>query len=219
MRNACSCVGTASSSLKSVRRKIGYPGALPTQIWVMSGMIPVNTIGAWVHRLEPEGQQNTMSMKRDARAGSANKCWSYMVKRPRSRGCLHLGLRQIVQAVILAKLVHVEVALQDPLLHGVGGLGLLRHLADRRFHNSKTLGTLVAAVLKDWRWSGHGATLGARTEVLCKVVAFACRRPCQRVIKLDILFNILCNDVRPDRGNGYGSTGGEARGRCGVDMW
>jgi hypothetical protein len=182
-------------------------------------MSPVSTIGAWVHRLEPEGQQNSMSMKRDAKAGSANKYWSYMVKRPRSRGCLHLGLRQIVQAVILAKLVHIKVALQDPLLHGIWSLGLLRHLADRRLHNSNTLGTLVAAVLENWRWSRHGATLGARTEVLCKVVAFACRRPCQRVIKLDIFFNVLCNDVWPNRGNGYRSTGREARGRCGVDIW
>jgi hypothetical protein len=100
MRNACSCVGTALSSLKSVRRKIGYPGALPTQIYVMSGMIPVNITGAWVHRLEHGGQQNSMSMKRDAKAGSANECWLYMVKRPRSRGCLHLGLQNALDQLL-----------------------------------------------------------------------------------------------------------------------
>jgi hypothetical protein len=36
-----------------------------------------------------------------------------------------------------------------------------------------------AAGVEDRGWSRHGAALSTRTEVLCKVVAFACRRPCQ----------------------------------------
>lgn len=75
-------------------------------------------------------------------------------------------------------LVHVKVALQDAFLHGIGNLGLLRHLANRRLHDSHALGALMLVGM----WRVHvcardgGSAFGASAEVLCKIVAFACIR-------------------------------------------
>jgi len=73
----------------------------------------------------------------------------------------------------LPHLVHVEVALQDPLLHGIRLLGLLRHLADGRLHDGNALRTLVRRNAHHWRWARDGAALGTGAEVLREVVAFA----------------------------------------------
>jgi hypothetical protein len=51
------------------------------------------------------------------------------------------SILQSVKAKLIS-LVHVEVSLQDSLLEMVwllGGSGLRRHLADRRFHGGDTL--------------------------------------------------------------------------------
>jgi hypothetical protein len=77
---------------------------------------------------------------------------------------------------ILAALIHVEVALEDSLLHGIGHFGLLGHLAYRRFHNGNAFGALVGVGAQHGRRAGHGASLSPGTEVLREVVAFACER-------------------------------------------
>lgn len=71
-------------------------------------------------------------------------------------------------------LVHVEIALQDSLLHSIRLLRLLRHLADGRFHDSNALRTMVTGSAYHGRRAGHGATLSSGAEVLREVVAFAC---------------------------------------------
>lgn len=74
-------------------------------------------------------------------------------------------------------LVHVEVALQDSLLHGIRNLGLLRHLAGRRLHNGDTFGTLMSmtsGAQHSRRRAGDGTTLRSSTEVLGEIVTFAC---------------------------------------------
>ena len=61
-------------------------------------------------------------------------------------------------------LVHVEVALEDALLHGVGDLGLLGHLADGRLHDGDALRALVRRRLRlamDRVCARHGSALGA----------------------------------------------------------
>lgn len=74
----------------------------------------------------------------------------------------------------MGSLVHVEVALEDTFLHGVGYLGLFGHLADGWLHDGDTLGTLVRRGLRlHWLDAGHGSPLGSGTEVLCVTVAFA----------------------------------------------
>lgn len=71
-------------------------------------------------------------------------------------------------------LVHVEIALEDTLLHSVGHLGLLRHLANGRLHDGHALSTLMRWRLGLHRLDArHGRALGSGTEVLCKTVAFA----------------------------------------------
>jgi hypothetical protein len=72
-------------------------------------------------------------------------------------------------------LIHIEVALENPLLHGVGDLGLLRHLTDRRLHDGNALGPLVTVRAHRRRRTGHGTPLGSSTEVVREVVAFACK--------------------------------------------
>tara|TARA_R110002003_G_scaffold13_8_gene922 strand:+ start:642 stop:998 length:357 start_codon:yes stop_codon:yes gene_type:complete len=97
-------------------------------------------------------------------------------------------------------LVHVEVAFEDPLLHGVRNLGLLRHLAGRWLHYGDALGSLMTVRTEHWGRTGHGASLGSGTEVLREVVAFACGWRCQYVI-VKRTFRMLCNmlcDGRPD---------------------
>jgi hypothetical protein len=71
-------------------------------------------------------------------------------------------------------LIHIEIALEDPLLHGIGNLGLPRHLAGGRLHDGDTLGTLVTVCAQDWWGARHGTPFGSSTEVLREVVAFAC---------------------------------------------
>jgi hypothetical protein len=71
-------------------------------------------------------------------------------------------------------LVHVEIALEDPLLHGVRNLGLPRHFAGRRLHDGDALGPLVTARAHRRRRAGHGAPFGTGTEVIREVVTFAC---------------------------------------------
>lgn len=76
-------------------------------------------------------------------------------------------------------LVHVEIALEDTLLHSVGDSGLLGHLSGWRLHDSHALSPLV---LRLSLGTMHGVgtrnrrAFCARAEVLCKVVAFACIR-------------------------------------------
>lgn len=85
--------------------------------------------------------------------------------------------------VRLLELVHVEVAFEDALLHGIGHLWLFGHLAGRRLHDGHALGTLVVLLRRllldravDRMGTGHGGTFGARAHVLGKIVAFACSR-------------------------------------------
>lgn len=85
------------------------------------------------------------------------------------------------------RLIHVEVAFEDPLLHGVGHLGL-GHLAGRWLHDCDTLSTLVR-----WRRraqhsarAGDGASLGSRSEVLSEIVTFAIWVPNASVALPDI---------------------------------
>jgi len=73
----------------------------------------------------------------------------------------------------LPHLVHVEVALQDPLLHGIRDLWLLGHLSNGRFHDSYALSSMVGGLAQHWGRAGHGAALGTRSEVVREVVAFA----------------------------------------------
>jgi hypothetical protein len=71
-------------------------------------------------------------------------------------------------------LVHVEIALEDPLLHSVRNLGLHRHFAGGRLHNSNALGPLVTAWSHRRGRAGHGAPFGTGTEIIREVVTFAC---------------------------------------------
>lgn len=73
-------------------------------------------------------------------------------------------------------LIHVEVALQDTLLHGIGHSGLLWHLAGR-LHDGDALGAVVhlGGDRVDGVGAGHGGALGAAAKILGKVVAFAWR--------------------------------------------
>jgi len=74
-------------------------------------------------------------------------------------------------------LVHVKVAFEDTLLHGIGHFGLFWHLANRGLHDGYALCTLV-----NWRLvlhrvdTRHGGALGSVTEIFCEVVAFTCFR-------------------------------------------
>lgn len=80
------------------------------------------------------------------------------------------------------RLIHIEVAFEDALLHGVGNSGLLGHLAGRRFHDGHALCALVGRRMLllllllrvDGVDAGHGGAFGAAAEVLCEIVAFAC---------------------------------------------
>ena len=72
-------------------------------------------------------------------------------------------------------LVHVEVTLEDALLHGVRDLGLLGHLADGRLHNGHALRALMSRSLAVNRvCTRNGCAFGTVAEILCKVVSFTC---------------------------------------------
>jgi hypothetical protein len=72
-------------------------------------------------------------------------------------------------------LVHVEVALEDALLHSVGDLGLLGHLANGWLHDGDALCALMGLARAVERvCAGHGRALGTVAEVLCEIVSFAC---------------------------------------------
>lgn len=75
-----------------------------------------------------------------------------------------------------SSLVHVEITFQNAFLHGIGNLGLLGHLPERRFHDGDTLGAMMGRGLWAVHWvcTRHGRTLGARAEVLCEIVSLAC---------------------------------------------
>jgi hypothetical protein len=72
-------------------------------------------------------------------------------------------------------LVHVEVALEDPLLHGIRDLGLSGHFTRGWLHDGNALGSLMTMYAQRWGWTRHGASLGSRAEILREVVAFACK--------------------------------------------
>lgn len=109
-----------------------------------------------------------------------------------------------------ADLIHIEIALQDPLLHSIRLLWLLRHLADRRLHDSNTLRALVWWNTQHRRRTRDRAALGTGAEVFREVVAFAYGGPCQRVFILGIVFNVFC-DCGPNRRNGYRTPRGSTR--------
>ena len=76
---------------------------------------------------------------------------------------------------VYTALVHVEVALEDPLLHSIRNLGL-RHLAGGRLHDCNALSTLMSRTRRaqrGWR-TGHGAAFGSGSEILSEIVTFAC---------------------------------------------
>ena len=113
-------------------------------------------------RGEPSG--NDCGMRT---ASNDNCAWKYRQKHNRAKSS--------DRRYRTCALVHVEVAFEDPLLHGVGHLGL-GHLAGRWLHDCDTLSTLVR-----WRRraqhsarAGDGASLGSRSEVLSEIVTFAC---------------------------------------------
>jgi len=74
----------------------------------------------------------------------------------------------------MIKLVHVEVSLEYAFLHSIRNPGL-RHLADRRLHDSNTLSTVVcrSGGTQHRRGAGDGAPLGSGPEVLSEIVTFA----------------------------------------------
>lgn len=87
----------------------------------------------------------------------------------------------ICDGVKAGALIHVEVALEDPLLHGIGNLGLLGHLTRGRLHDGDTLGALVNVAIgteQTTRRARDGAPLGSGTEVLSEIVTLACGRRC-----------------------------------------
>ena len=59
-------------------------------------------------------------------------------------------------------LVHVEVTFEDPLLHGIGHLGL-GHFTNWRLHDCNALGTVVrrASHTQRRRGAGNGSPLGS----------------------------------------------------------
>lgn len=73
-------------------------------------------------------------------------------------------------------LIHVEIALEDAFLEGVGHLWLLGHLSLWWWlHDGNTLGTLVDSRLGDA--TGNGRAFSSGSEVLSKVVALSCFDP------------------------------------------
>jgi len=72
------------------------------------------------------------------------------------------------------KLVHVEIALEDPLLHGIRH-PRLGHLTNGWLHDRNALSTLVRRTgrAQHGRGPGDGASLGSRSEVLSEIVTFA----------------------------------------------
>jgi hypothetical protein len=83
--------------------------------------------------------------------------------------------RKLKKARHVEGLIHIEVALEDPFLHGIGD-PWLGHLADRRLHDSDALSTLVRRTgrAQHGRGAGDGASLCSGSEVLSEIVTFAC---------------------------------------------
>jgi hypothetical protein len=93
----------------------------------------------------------------------------------REKDTFQTTYRRFKTSRYIQRLIHVEVALEDPLLHSIGNLGL-RDLAGRWLHYCDTLSTLVCWSRRTQHSAraGDGASLGSRSEVLSEIVTFAC---------------------------------------------
>jgi hypothetical protein len=89
--------------------------------------------------------------------------------------CERYHLPEIEVSSHVEKLVHVEIALEDPLLHGIRH-PRLGHLTNGWLHDRNALSTLVRRTgrAQHGRGAGDGASLGSRSEVLSEIVTFAC---------------------------------------------
>src|ERR1700753_3022163 len=123
---------------------------------------------------------------------------------------------------LLQTLIHVEVALQDALLEGIGALWNTGSLANGWLHSGHALCAKVLLSLCGW-WGGpgNGGALSAASKVLGKIEAFTCGKvpgqpDCFRTYRVCVWRCILRDGGGERTGEGSGEQGRRgARGSLG----